>query len=105
MTPKRIQLRRTRGYRKPPGAIVVRRPTHYGNPFNWRKLGKKRAVELFKEYIDMLLDPEQIAELRGHDLACTCKLCPAHADGLPLGVKCDKCDPCHATELLRLANK
>ena len=31
--PKRIQLRRTKGWRKPEGAIVVARPTRWGNPF------------------------------------------------------------------------
>ena len=33
MSPKRIQLRRTKGYRKPEGAISVARPGPYGNPF------------------------------------------------------------------------
>lgn len=32
-TPGRIQLRRTKGWRKPEGAIVVSRPTKWGNPF------------------------------------------------------------------------
>lgn len=31
--PKRIQLRRTKGWRKPEGAIVVSRPSRWGNPF------------------------------------------------------------------------
>jgi hypothetical protein len=31
--PERIQLRRTKGYRKPEGAIVVARPSKWGNPF------------------------------------------------------------------------
>lgn len=31
--PKRIQLRRTKGWRKPKGAIVVARPTMWGNPY------------------------------------------------------------------------
>lgn len=31
--PKRIQLRRTKGWRKPDGAIVVARPSILGNPF------------------------------------------------------------------------
>lgn len=30
---KRIQLRRTKGWRKPEGAIVVARPSKWGNPF------------------------------------------------------------------------
>jgi hypothetical protein len=35
--PKRIQLRRTKGWRKPPGAIVVARPSKWGNPFAVRQ--------------------------------------------------------------------
>lgn len=31
--PKRIQLRRTKGWRKPEGAVVVSRPTRWGNPY------------------------------------------------------------------------
>ena len=33
MTPQRIQLRRTKGWRKPEGAIVVARPSRWGNPY------------------------------------------------------------------------
>jgi hypothetical protein len=31
--PKGVQLKRTLGYRKPPGAIVVSRPSSWGNPY------------------------------------------------------------------------
>ena len=31
--PKRVQLRRTKGWRKPEGAIVVARPSPWDNPF------------------------------------------------------------------------
>lgn len=31
--PCRVQLKRTKGWRKPEGAIVVSRPTKWGNPF------------------------------------------------------------------------
>jgi hypothetical protein len=31
--PKRIQLRRTAGWRMPEGAVSVARPTKWGNPF------------------------------------------------------------------------
>ena len=34
--PKRIQLSRTKGWRKPEGAVVVSRPTKWGNPFGYR---------------------------------------------------------------------
>lgn len=35
MSPQRIQLHRTRGWRKPDGAVVVARPTRWGNPFRY----------------------------------------------------------------------
>ena len=47
---------------------------------------------------------EDATPLRGHDLACWCPLCDAHRDGLPLGVTCADCAPCHADVLLELAN-
>lgn len=34
--PDRIQLRRTKGWRKPDGVITVARPTKWGNPFVYR---------------------------------------------------------------------
>lgn len=33
MMPQRIRLSRAKGYRKPPGAVVVARGTRWGNPF------------------------------------------------------------------------
>ena len=32
MTPRRIQPRHTKGWRKSPGAVVVPRPARWGNP-------------------------------------------------------------------------
>lgn len=32
--PQRIRLQRTKGWRKPEGAVNVARPTRYGNPFD-----------------------------------------------------------------------
>jgi len=31
--PQRLQRRRTKGWRMPPGAVYVGRPTEWGNPF------------------------------------------------------------------------
>ena len=39
--PRRIQLRRAKGWRKPEGAIVVARPTRWGNPYT---LGGKAGL-------------------------------------------------------------
>jgi hypothetical protein len=38
--PERIQLRRTKGWRKPTGTVVVARPSMWGNP--WR-IGRSRG--------------------------------------------------------------
>ena len=39
-TPKGVQLSRRRGYRKPEGAVVVARPSKWGNPFSLSDLGE-----------------------------------------------------------------
>lgn len=88
--PKRIQLRRTKGWKIPDGAIYVGRPTKWGNPFN--------SAATFRWWLNTPRPPgdverdrilAEIAELRGKDLACWC----------PLG------QPCHADVLLELANR
>ena len=37
MTPKRIQCKRTKGWRMPTNAVYVGRPTAFGNPFIYRQ--------------------------------------------------------------------
>ena len=107
--PRRIQLRRTKGWRKPEGAIVVARPTRWGNPFTVAEHGREGAVSAFRQMTDRYSgtrsgwlirggvchtfttypgDAEISSELAGHDLACWCPL--------------DQ--PCHADVLLELAN-
>lgn len=117
-TIRRIQLRRTKGWRKPEGAIVVSRPTRWGNPNDWRRdqpaYGPKWladgelnddprrysdderrqwSVDHYRTGIEQgwtgYPTLDEIREhLAGHDLACWC----------PPG------SPCHADVLLRLAN-
>lgn len=103
--PSRLQRRRTKGWRMPEGAIYVGRPSRWGN--QWAHGRRATRVALFREevlgwnhdYRMRWLEP-----LRGRDLACWCPLCDVHADGLPLGVECPDCPPCHATCLLEMAN-
>lgn len=113
-TPKRIQRRRTKGWRIPEGAVYVGRPTVWGNP--WSRRNRSEAVALYRDWLadaGSHLDDDfdegcvtcRLPELRGLDLACWCKLCPVHADGLALGVTCADCAPCHATVLLEMANR
>ncbi|MEE6273499.1 DUF4326 domain-containing protein [Georgenia sp. MJ206] len=111
--PRRVQLRRTKGWRKPEGVVVVSRPSRWGNPFRVGdemmpprlgqcpsvRIDQKLAVELFRAHVERFAaefddyahgsDGHDLAELAGRDLACWC----------PLD------EPCHADVLLELANR
>jgi len=107
--PPRIQLRRTKGWRKPEGAIVVSRPSRWGNPFVIRDTGGDWLAEdsrtrkclaqgtrdcaiqsCLGEFERALVAGELRVtvddvrrELRGKALACWCRLdAPCHADVL-----------------------
>lgn len=120
--PKRIQMSRQRPWRaEHPDAVIVARPSKWGNPF---KVGERitdpdsvfrnayiNGVSLFRDGIVedrahavALFDFWVMAkvpftqtdvrlELRGRDLACWCPL--TDADGNPV--------PCHADVLLEVA--
>lgn len=95
--PKRIQMSRQRPWRaEHPDAVIVARPSRFGNPFRVTKeRSAQRAVELFRMVLELRMTerPELFLELReklgGRDLACWCPL--------------DQ--PCHADVLLDLANR
>lgn len=57
--PERIRLSRERGWRKPEGAVVVARPTRWGNPFRYRS----REGGLVR--VPAALDPRQPWEFEG----------------------------------------
>lgn len=62
--PKRIQRRRTKGWRMPTNTVCVTRPGKFGNPFE--------TAEAFQRWIE-----------HGKNLACYCPLDqPCHADVL-----------------------
>lgn len=93
--PKRIQRKRTKGWRMPEGAVYVGRPTMWGN--NAAAVccitDPTEAVAAYRRWIDQCASwawkGRAKIELRGKDLACWCAL--------------DK--PCHADVLLELANQ
>ena len=86
--PKRIQRKRTKGWRKPEGAVSVTRPGKWGNPFTIEVAGSiKTALMLYEASISERHE-EIKRELRGKDLMCFC----------------EESDPCHADILLRIAN-
>ena len=93
--PRRIRLSRRRGWRKPAGAVVVARPSKWGNPFVVdQSRSRAEAVRLFERALcdERLGYPLTAADVRhelaGRDLACWC----------PLD------EPCHADVLLVVAN-
>ena len=98
MKPKRIQLRRIKGWRMPPNTVKVCRPTKWGNPYIVGKDGNQLSCA-FKFHVLMcgrmandenksMRDSAQ-KELAGKNLACWCK--PG--------------EPCHADTILAVANK
>lgn len=106
--PRRLQLSRARGFRLPPGAVSVARPTFWGNPYRaeqrppllpegapWGAAEAVAAYELMlasgwrlKRAPGYAIVERAMAELEGLDLACWCRLE----------------EPCHAAVLLAFAN-
>lgn len=102
--PKRIERKRTKGWKMPPNTIYVGRPTRWGSPY---KIGQyvhrglcftgrdefmgsaEIVVAAYRKWIWTQKRIEDvIPELRGKNLACFCPL--------------DQ--PCHADVLLEIAN-
>jgi hypothetical protein len=87
MMPHRVQLSRRKGSRKPAGAVVVARPTRWGNPHDWRVLGAAEAVRRYRADLEAgrlrISTADVRRELAGRDLCCWCKPgAPCHADVL-----------------------
>lgn len=110
---KRIQRKRTKGWKMPEGAVNVTRPSIWGNPFTHDDTQK--AVDAYQQFIEggcsFEMGPgklqfaknahpdclhwafseyvrDHIHQLKGKDLMCWC----------PIG------KPCHADVLLAMAN-
>ena len=111
--PRRVQLRRSKGWRMPANTVKVDRTTLFGNPFSIKDFGHDRAVELHRRWItgarfgrdvlgsvtvDLATKRKEVLQalptLRGKNLACWCAL---PKPGEP--------DRCHAAVLLELANR
>jgi uncharacterized protein DUF4326 len=96
VSPRRIRLRRTAGWCKPEAAVVVSRPSRWGNPHPFREATRQereRVVELYRRDLEegrlRFTSDDVRRELSGRDLACWC----------PLD------EPCHADVLLEVANR
>lgn len=86
--PKRVQLRRTAGWRKPPNTVVVARPSRWGNPFRIGEHGTRaECVERFRAALvagELTFTVDDVRrQLSGVDLACWCSNdVECHADVL-----------------------
>jgi Domain of unknown function (DUF4326) len=84
--PKRIQLKRAKGWRLPDNAVIISRPTKWGNPFRIGVDGTRE--ECVRQFGDWIVgdDPkardlrDALGELHGKDLACWCPPGPCHGD-------------------------
>jgi hypothetical protein len=112
-TPTRIQRRRSKGWKRPPTAVIVDRTSRFGNPFivGMDATDRTHATALYREWLEsnsydvhppgVPIEYRQEMDrrrdwiithadrLKGHDLVCWC----------PTG------EPCHADVLLELANQ
>lgn len=114
--PKRIQRRRTTGWRMPDSAVYVGRPSVYGNPF-------RAGVGFCGPTIQRLYTPaDLVAKFRTwlaaddlHPLFWDAELISAHTAlkaalmrgdlaGRDLACWCPLDQPCHADVLLEIAN-
>jgi hypothetical protein len=73
----RIQRKRTKGWKKPEGAVYIGYRTPYGNPFKWKDLpgGKGEAVDLYRQWLPEAVASGKInlAPLQGKTLMCFCR--------------------------------
>lgn len=126
--PRRIQRKRTKGWRLPEGAVYVGRPTRWGNPFTVGQqarvyvtgadglaydgcritLTPTLAVELYRDELTGLLRPFDEPHLEHpDDLARWSERRAALAElaGRDLCCWCPLDQPCHADVLLEIANR
>lgn len=125
MKPERIQLSRRKGWRMPPGTIVVARPSKWGNPFPIDHEGVRMhclsidldgadridraasAVDLFKRWLRggkvneliALFLPENIGRPPAR------RIIRRDLRGKNLACWCKPGEPCHADVLLEIANR
>ena len=110
-TPKRIQLRRSKGWRMPANTVKVDRTTIFGNPFSVEQHGHSGSVRMYQLWLEWKLPDgafpdwamamlmtkrqmvlERLPTLQGKNLACWCPL-PEPGEA----------DICHAAVLLEIA--
>ena len=91
--PRRFRLSRKKGARKPVRAVVIARPSKWGNPHKVGRLTRDQAIAAYER--DLYAGRLAITvadvkrELKGRDIACWCRLE----------------DACHGDLLMAIANR
>ena len=123
---KRIQLSRRKGYRKPAGAVVVARPSRWGNPYKvgqliwnegnhvWVKLTAGMAVNCYLDDLQSVRSGLQLPKFSRLVWAASHPLGSSGAAwivanigqlrGKDLACWCKLTQPCHADVLLALGH-
>jgi len=117
--PRRIQRKRTRGWRMPEGAVSVTRPSKWGNPYRVEVWGAELAIALYRNTLRGDWSPallhlqsnerySEAYELHLHWRArFKCdpfELARSELRGRDLACFCREGEPCHADVLLEVAN-
>lgn len=110
--PRGVRLERTRGYRKPAGAIVVTRSTRWGNPFDHKRYGRTEAVRMFREFLlagttsspdgQRFTGAVPVPGMRWGFPSV--RQVRTHLAGADLACYCDLAGPCHRDVLLHVAS-
>ena len=121
--PKRIQLRRTKGWRKPEGAVNVARPTRWGSPFRVSQRDDDGMWEVRWPGIPetwtsagVVIFPTRLAAVRfsvrryeralvDNGLRIIAADARRELRGSDLACWCPADQPCHADVLLEVANR
>jgi hypothetical protein len=117
--PKRIQRKRTKGWRLPEGAVCVTRPGRFGNPFPVAIYGIDLSLKLFSDTARGIWNPTNVKDLEDaavaiiYDLHCTwmrrlenhpIEVIRRELKGKDLCCFCSLDQPCHADTLLTISN-
>lgn len=120
--PKRIQRKRTKGWKMPEGAVYVGRPTQFGNPFSHLARFSSVADSLiaFRMLCDGIWEPVKLSHVGDGPFHIACQdfaeysaqtfvdgyksAAQLYLRGKDLCCWCPLDQPCHADVLLEIAN-
>lgn len=97
-SPRRRQRQRVRGWRLPPGGVIVDRTSKFGNPYTiWDSGSREEAVRRHREAL-----MEGRLTFRGHRI--TVEMVREALAGRDLFCACREGEACHGDTLLAVAN-